>query len=146
MRISLLGQAAVFSAVIPRGHGAGLGRRDGHGRRRSRWWREHEHAGSSPRSRSMCLAACNLGGMEATWQQQEECPCGGAEAADQSERLHDAVLLDVLNCIDDVKALGRCALVSRRFPFPQSIICIIALCVEMSMGTRYPITRGEFPY
>ncbi|EES01093.1 F-box protein At4g18380 [Sorghum bicolor] len=44
------------------------------------------------------------------------CPCGGgSEAADQFERLHDAVLLDVLNRIGDVKALGRCALVSRRF-------------------------------
>jgi hypothetical protein len=53
--------------------------------------------------------------MEAARQQQEECPCGGAEAADQFERLHDAVLLDVLNRIGDVKALGRCALVSRRF-------------------------------
>jgi hypothetical protein len=53
-------------------------------------------------------------------QQQEEeeeegCPCGGPEAADHFERLHDAVLLDVLNRIGDVKALGRCALVSRRF-------------------------------
>ncbi|CAD6229676.1 unnamed protein product [Miscanthus lutarioriparius] len=51
-------------------------------------------------------------------QQLEEevgCPCGGSEAADQFERLHDAVLLDVLNRIGDVKALGRCALVSRRF-------------------------------
>ncbi|OQU78753.1 hypothetical protein SORBI_3008G042000 [Sorghum bicolor] len=44
------------------------------------------------------------------------CPCGGgSEAADQFERLHDAVLLDVLHRIGDVKALGRCALVSRRF-------------------------------
>ncbi|CAD6236575.1 unnamed protein product [Miscanthus lutarioriparius] len=51
-------------------------------------------------------------------QQLEEevgCPCGGFEAADQFERLHDVVLLDVLNRIGDVKALGRCALVSRRF-------------------------------
>ncbi|RCV27538.1 hypothetical protein SEVIR_5G336800v4 [Setaria viridis] len=59
--------------------------------------------------------------MEAGRQQQEEaeegCPCGGAEAeaGDQFDRLHDAVLLDVLNRIGDVKALGRCALVSRRF-------------------------------
>ncbi|CAL4947249.1 unnamed protein product [Urochloa decumbens] len=44
---------------------------------------------------------------------------GGAEAeaedGDHFDRLHDAVLLDVLNRIGDVKALGRCALVSRRF-------------------------------
>ncbi|RLN24385.1 F-box protein [Panicum miliaceum] len=43
----------------------------------------------------------------------EERPCG--EGGDQFDRLHDAVLLDVLNRIGDVKALGRCALVSRRF-------------------------------
>lgn len=43
----------------------------------------------------------------------EGCPCG--EGRDQFDRLHDAVLLDVLNRIGDVKALGRCALVSRRF-------------------------------
>lgn len=43
----------------------------------------------------------------------EERPCG--EGRDQFDRLHDAVLLDVLNRIGDVKALGRCALVSRRF-------------------------------
>jgi hypothetical protein len=49
--------------------------------------------------------------MEAARQQQEECPCGEAESADQFERLHDAVLLDVLNRIGDVKALGRCALI-----------------------------------
>jgi hypothetical protein len=55
--------------------------------------------------------------------EEEGCPCGGAEAeagagdgdGDQFDRLHDAVLLDVLNRIGDVKALGRCALVSRRF-------------------------------
>ncbi|KAF7030943.1 hypothetical protein CFC21_042371 [Triticum aestivum] len=34
---------------------------------------------------------------------------------DQFDRLPDAVLLDVFNRIGDVKALGRCALVSRRF-------------------------------
>ncbi|CAL4961180.1 unnamed protein product [Urochloa decumbens] len=44
--------------------------------------------------------------------------CGAedeAEDGDHFDRLHDAVLLDVLNRIGDVKALGRCALVSRRF-------------------------------
>ncbi|OEL17271.1 F-box protein [Dichanthelium oligosanthes] len=49
---------------------------------------------------------------------EEGRPCGVAEAEaeeDQFDRLHDAVLLDVLNRIGDVKALGRCALVSRRF-------------------------------
>ncbi|KAL5221176.1 hypothetical protein ABZP36_025889 [Zizania latifolia] len=40
----------------------------------------------------------------------------GEEAGeDQFERLPDAVLLDVFDRIGDVKALGRCALVSRRF-------------------------------
>lgn len=34
---------------------------------------------------------------------------------DQFERLPDEVLLDVFGRIGDVKALGRCALVSRRF-------------------------------
>lgn len=48
--------------------------------------------------------------MEARLQEGEE-----AEAGDHFDRLHDAVLLDVLNRIGDVKALGRCALVSRRF-------------------------------
>ena len=69
------------------------------------------------------LCACSLREMEleAAPRQQQQleeevgCPCGGSEAADQFERLHDAVLLDVLNRIGDVKALGRCALVSRRF-------------------------------
>lgn len=46
-------------------------------------------------------------------------PCGaevgGEEEEDQFDRLPDAVLLDVFNRIGDVKALGRCALVSRRF-------------------------------
>ncbi|XP_006646370.2 F-box protein At5g46170-like [Oryza brachyantha] len=36
-------------------------------------------------------------------------------AEDQFERLPDEVLLDVFDRIGDVKALGRCALVSRRF-------------------------------
>ncbi|KAJ1285578.1 hypothetical protein BS78_03G289800 [Paspalum vaginatum] len=56
--------------------------------------------------------------MDARQQEEDEgCPCGGAaaEAADHFDRLHDAVLLDVLNRVGDVKALGRCALVSRRF-------------------------------
>ncbi|CAO2182764.1 unnamed protein product [Urochloa humidicola] len=56
-------------------------------------------------------------------EKEEGRPWGGAEAeaeaeaedGDQFDRLHDAVLLDVLNRIGDVKALGRCALVSRRF-------------------------------
>ena len=54
--------------------------------------------------------------MEEGRQEQEEVegrPCG--EGGDHFDRLHDAVLLDVLNRIYDVKALGRCALVSRRF-------------------------------
>ncbi|PUZ54586.1 hypothetical protein GQ55_5G143900 [Panicum hallii var. hallii] len=57
--------------------------------------------------------------MEEGRQEQEEAeevegrPCG--EGGDHFDRLHDAVLLDVLNRIGDVKALGRCALVSRRF-------------------------------
>uniref|UniRef100_A0ACD5WJL3 Uncharacterized protein n=1 Tax=Avena sativa TaxID=4498 RepID=A0ACD5WJL3_AVESA len=37
------------------------------------------------------------------------------EEEDHFDRLPDAVLLDVFNHIGDVKALGRCALVSRRF-------------------------------
>ncbi|KAM0897518.1 hypothetical protein ACQ4PT_022515 [Festuca glaucescens] len=40
---------------------------------------------------------------------------GGEQDDDQFDRLPDAVLLDVFNHIGDVKALGRCALVSRRF-------------------------------
>ena len=58
-------------------------------------------------------------GMEEGRQEQEAAeevegrPCG--EGGDHFDRLHDAVLLDVLNRIGDVKALGRCALVSRRF-------------------------------
>jgi len=46
----------------------------------------------------------------------EGCPCGGAiEAVDHFDRLHNTVLLDVLIRIGAVKALGRFALVSRRF-------------------------------
>jgi hypothetical protein len=52
--------------------------------------------------------------MEARGQQQQEWACGD-HAEDQFDRLPDAVLLDVFNRIGDVKALGRCALVSRRF-------------------------------
>ncbi|KAF0919168.1 hypothetical protein E2562_028466 [Oryza meyeriana var. granulata] len=40
---------------------------------------------------------------------------GVEEEGDQFERLPDEVLLDVFGRIGDVKALGRCALVSRRF-------------------------------
>lgn len=53
---------------------------------------------------------------------REGWPCAAAAAGevveeeeDQFDRLPDAVLLDVFNRIGDVKALGRCALVSRRF-------------------------------
>ncbi|VAH64419.1 F-box protein At4g18380-like [Triticum urartu] len=55
---------------------------------------------------------------------REGWPCAAAgeavaaeegEEEDQFDRLPDAVLLDVFNRIGDVKALGRCALVSRRF-------------------------------
>ncbi|KAK3162064.1 hypothetical protein QOZ80_1BG0084860 [Eleusine coracana subsp. coracana] len=46
--------------------------------------------------------------------EEEEWACGD-DAEDQFDRLPDAVLLDVFNRIGDVKALGRCALVSRRF-------------------------------
>ncbi|KAF8663828.1 hypothetical protein HU200_055162 [Digitaria exilis] len=75
--------------------------------------------------------------MEVVQQEEEEeeaRPRGGAEASgDQFDRLHDAVLLDVLNRIGDVKALGRCALVSRRFhalvPLVDSVLvrvdCVI---------------------
>jgi hypothetical protein len=60
---------------------------------------------------------------------------GGAAAEDEDhfDRLPDAVLLDVFNHIGDVKALGRCALVSRRFhalvPLVDSVLvrvdCVI---------------------
>lgn len=54
------------------------------------------------------------------WEEQQKqarwCPEGEDLAAvDQFDRLPDAVLLDVLNKIGDVKDLGRCCAVSRRF-------------------------------
>jgi len=60
--------------------------------------------------------------------QEEGRPRGGAEAVDQFDRLNDAVLLDVLNCIGDIKTLGCCALVSRRLHALVSLIradCVI---------------------
>ena len=99
------------------------------------------------------LCACSLREMEleAAPRQQQQleeevgCPCGGSEAADQFERLHDAVLLDVLNRIGDVKALGRCALVSRRFHALVLLVdsvfvrvdCVILLrCTGLPARTR----------
>ncbi|KAL6614428.1 hypothetical protein ACP70R_036698 [Stipagrostis hirtigluma subsp. patula] len=53
--------------------------------------------------------------MEEGRMQEEEEEVGWWPWGDQFDRLPDAVLLDVFNRIGDVKALGRCALVSRRF-------------------------------
>ncbi|KAK1600855.1 hypothetical protein QYE76_018844 [Lolium multiflorum] len=58
---------------------------------------------------------------------------GGEDDEDHFDSLPDAVLLDVFNHIGDVKALGRCALVSRRFhalvPLVDSVLvrvdCVI---------------------
>ncbi|WVZ70921.1 hypothetical protein U9M48_019550 [Paspalum notatum var. saurae] len=58
--------------------------------------------------------------------EREGCPCGGAtEAVDHSDHLHDTVLLDVFTRIGDVKALGHCALLSRRLhaqPMEQRLV------------------------
>ncbi|PWZ17866.1 F-box protein [Zea mays] len=68
---------------------------------------------------------CDLGGDE-RW-------LSGAAGDDQFDRLPDALLLVIFNRISDVKALGRCSLVSRRFhelvPLVDSVLvrvdCVI---------------------
>lgn len=68
---------------------------------------------------------CAEGGAPARGEEEEE--------EDQFDRLPDEVLLDVFNRIGDVKALGRCSLVSRRFhalvPLVDSVLvrvdCVI---------------------
>ena len=66
-------------------------------------------------------------------EEKAEKATGEVKALGQFDRLPDAVLLDVLDHIGDVKALGRCALVSRRFhalvPLVDSVLvrvdCVI---------------------
>ncbi|KAG8055260.1 hypothetical protein GUJ93_ZPchr0001g30105 [Zizania palustris] len=82
--------------------------------------------------------------------------CGGGdweEEGDQFERLPDAVLLDVFDRIGDVKALGRCALVSRRFhalvPLVDSVFvrvdCVIPDDPAPSSAGREEAAEGGQP-
>ncbi|MCO5584283.1 hypothetical protein L7F22_038207 [Adiantum nelumboides] len=50
-------------------------------------------------------------------------PLGMIDGTDPFEKLHDCVVLQILNRIGDIRALGRCRVVSKRF-------CALALLVE----------------
>eukprot|EP00250_Pteridium_aquilinum_P012714 c20893_g1_i1 orf=278-1033(+) len=46
---------------------------------------------------------------------EHACTQGMSDGTDPFEKLHDCVVLQILNCIGDIKALGRCSVVSKRF-------------------------------
>ncbi|MCO5593337.1 hypothetical protein L7F22_047348 [Adiantum nelumboides] len=50
-------------------------------------------------------------------------PLGMIDGTDPFEKLHDCIVLQILNRIGDIKALGRCSVVSKRF-------CALVLLVE----------------
>ncbi|XP_062222660.1 F-box protein At4g18380-like [Phragmites australis] len=74
---------------------------------------------------------------------EEEGSACGAEAADQFDRLPDAVLLDVFNRIGDVKALGRCALVSRRFHALVPLVDSVFVRVDCVIPDDLPPHAGS---
>ncbi|MCO5550486.1 hypothetical protein L7F22_003973 [Adiantum nelumboides] len=61
-------------------------------------------------------------------------PSSGENGADPFERLHDSVILHILNLVSDIKTLGRCTVVSKRFyalvPIVESVTvkvdCVIS--------------------
>ncbi|XP_062207000.1 F-box protein At5g46170-like [Phragmites australis] len=74
--------------------------------------------------------------------EQDGCPCG-AVAADQFDRLPDAVLMDVFNRIGNVKALGRCALVSRRFHALVPLVDSVFVRVDCVIPDDLPQPPGS---
>jgi hypothetical protein len=82
--------------------------------------------------------------MEARGQQQQEWACGD-HAEDQFDRLPDAVLLDVFNRIGDVKALGRCALVSRRFHDLVPLVDSVFVRVDCVIADDLPQPSADSP-
>ncbi|XP_020096131.1 F-box protein At5g46170-like [Ananas comosus] len=64
-----------------------------------------------------------------------------AEGVDHFDRLPDAIILVVLNWIGDVKALGRCSLVSRRFRF---LVPFVDRVVDRPRGVLSHLSRFFF--
>ncbi|KAM0925327.1 hypothetical protein ACQ4PT_004256 [Festuca glaucescens] len=69
----------------------------------------------------------------------------GGEDEDQFDRLPDAVLLDVFNHIADVKALGRCALVSRRFHALVPLVDSVLVRVDCVIPDEPPPSASSSP-
>uniref|UniRef100_A0ACD5VWP6 Uncharacterized protein n=1 Tax=Avena sativa TaxID=4498 RepID=A0ACD5VWP6_AVESA len=78
--------------------------------------------------------------------------CAAAAAGEEEEdeedhfdRLPDAVLLDVFNHIGDVKALGRCALVSRRFHALVPLVDSVFVRVDCVIPDDPPTSPATSP-
>ncbi|CAM0883486.1 unnamed protein product [Alopecurus aequalis] len=78
------------------------------------------------------------GGAAAVVEQHEE-------EEDHFDRLPDAVLLDVFNHIGDVKALGRCALVSRRFHALVPLVDSVFVRVDCVIPDEPPAAPASSP-
>jgi hypothetical protein len=83
--------------------------------------------------------------MEARGQQQQEEWACGDHAEDQFDRLPDALLLDVFSRIGDVKALGRCALVSRRFHDLVPLVDSVFVRVDCVIANDLPQPSADSP-
>jgi hypothetical protein len=83
--------------------------------------------------------------MEARGQQQQEEWACGDHAEDQFDRLPDALLLDVFSRIGDVKALGRCALVSRRFHDLVPLVDSVFVRVDCVIADDLPQPSADSP-
>nr|CAD1819690.1 unnamed protein product [Ananas comosus var. bracteatus] len=70
-----------------------------------------------------------------------------AEGVDHFDRLPDAIILVVLNWIGDVKALGRCSLVSRRFrflvPFVDRVVVRVDCVPFQALGQIFSPASGH---
>ncbi|KQK09954.1 F-box protein At4g18380 [Brachypodium distachyon] len=80
---------------------------------------------------------CAEGGAPARGEEEEE--------EDQFDRLPDEVLLDVFNRIGDVKALGRCALVSRRFHELVPLVDSVFVRVDCVIPDEPPSSSASSP-
>lgn len=52
------------------------------------------------------------------------------DGSDPFEKLHDCVVLQILNCIGDIKALGRCSVVSKRFSMLSLLVENVTVKVD----------------